>query len=83
MTKEELIEKIKADDRFGDELAIELLKDIEELVLEVVESEFEEKYNTLLADYRSRFGEKTEKPEDKNDIEEIKEEIEEIDIKEI
>ena len=80
MTKEELIEKIKGDDRYGDELAVELLKDIESIVTEVVTSEFEEKYNQLLSDYRSRFGEKTEEPE----TEEIKEEHEDfIDIKEI
>lgn len=86
MLKEELIEKIKTDERIGDELSIELMKDIESIDVtpEVVEDEYKTKYDELLKDYRNRFNEvvideKSEKVDDEE--EEDKKEI--IDIKEI
>lgn len=82
---EELIEKIKADERLSDEIALDILKDIE--TLEIVSSEvneYKEKYETLLKDYRNRFNEVEEvKEEVIEEVIEEKKDDEEIDIKEI
>lgn len=79
LSKDELKEKIDSYE-IPEETKISLLEDIEDSVdveQEPVVNEFEEKYNKLLQDYKSRFFEKTEQPakEERPIIEEQKEKI--------
>lgn len=79
LSKDELKEKIDSYE-IPEETKISLLEDIEDSVdveQEPVVNEFEEKYNKLLQDYKSRFFEKANEPakEEQPIIEEQKEKI--------
>lgn len=87
LSKDELKEKIDSYE-IPEETKISLLEDIEDsvdVVQEPVVNEYEEKYNKLLQDYKSRFFEKADEPtkEEKQNI--VEEQTEKIywDVKEI